>query len=321
MALTAICNNVNSGGAVSVFASDSFTALTDGELYLFEAAIITTGAGGTVKLYVNSDSTDANYSAGYILSGSNPASGNTPVSATPDAASNITVISGYLGVLNGKPWMIAEVVDQGSTARATKFGVLNTSESSITQLRLSASGAIIADGSYIKIWSPTGLSTIADSTVSGGAVSSHTTGAFSALTEGKIYAFYIGTISAAGGTLRTINTYINGATTDSDYRRGIIFSGITGSSGDAEDSNGSGVSVQANGDIGVEVGTIGIFNGTPHICSTAIYQRTGDAVYYVSAHFSVWHTTETDFDELQSTVVGGASAIANDSRILIKEFA
>lgn len=315
MALTSNGSTTNSGGAVSSLSLTFDNALTAEDFYLFEVGLITTSAGGTVDLYINSDTTDANYSAGFIESDGTQSAANRAVRATPDAAGNITIIKGACALLGGVPFILAQTIDGGSTERATLQGVLNGSESTFTGLTLSASASIIADGSYIKCWPVSDLATVADVSVSGGDVQTLDTGAFTALSEGAAYLLFISGIRGATGGTAPMNIFINGDTTAGNYRRGFLDSG--GNSGDSSATYGP--NPRATGDVGFAFGFCGVHDSTPYLRVFQFSENTGASPSVYAIDFSLRHASETDFDQLQITG-STATAIGNDSRILIKEF-
>jgi len=315
MALSEICNTVNAGGNVSVLASDTFTALTEGEPYLFEASVIASGSG-TVELFVNSDVTRTNYETSAVQSDGGKSQGvSSGIKATPDGSGDVVVIKGIVCLFGGRPFILAEVVDSGATERCTIQGTVNTSESTITQLRLVASGSIIADGSYIKVFPVSDLATTAEVTVSGGAVATMDTGAFAALTEGKAYLVFMSYLQTGNGG-RTTDLFINNDQTASNYRQGRIRAyGTSGNFSTATSIEGS-----VDGNRAVAFGFISVLNSTPTWAVMHYQENTvAGSIYAINLHNS-HHPTESDLTRVQLASRTG-SPIDNNSRILIKEFA
>ena len=157
-----------------------------------------------------------------------------------------------------------------------------------------------------------GIATIADVTVSGGAVTTLSTGAIS-LDNNKWYNIYAPVFGA--GSVTKISLYVNGDATDSNYAN--TYSGWEfGTNLDYSDNDlfAPYISI-ASGQGGYIVGKI-MCDGTTVYMSTRIHRKAGSAV--IRSRLDDATIAKTSITELQLTA-DAASGLANDSRIIITE--
>jgi len=157
-----------------------------------------------------------------------------------------------------------------------------------------------------------GLTTVADVTVSGGAVTTLSTGAIT-LENDKWYNIYAPVFGA--GSVTKISLYVNGDATDSNYDNTYnVWEFGTNSAYSDNDLFGAYMPI-ASGQGGYIVGKI-MCDGTTVYISTRQHRRFGAAA--LRSKLEDVTIAKTSITELQLTA-DAASGLANDSRIIITE--
>ena len=149
MALASNGSTTVSGGSVSDMTLTFDSALTEGEVYMFEVSVLANNAG-TYSLEINSDSTDTNYGSGFIQSNATKLSQPMRPNATPQASGSF-VVRGYCGLLNSEPWILCQLVDEDTSNVSATWGTWHISETTFTSLSVVVTGTNIKNLSLIHI--------------------------------------------------------------------------------------------------------------------------------------------------------------------------
>ena len=283
MALTRLAQETVSGSDAASLSTGTVTTVAD-RLYMLEFRG-TMSAGATLKVTVNGNTTDTDYTRSTTGS-----TGATDQNSRPQYAldSGATfVMTAYFIVVNSKVIYLIQSQETDNAARLF-YNCGEVDEASLSSVSIEAtSGTPIAVDSQISFYDLGGLTEVANEEVSGADVSYVGTGTLTTETDKTYLALSI--IKTSGDCV--LDGVINNVTTLTDYRYGYT-SGFP--------AEGTGLSIRSTQilssdmDLLVSVSLIRVFDSRPFFTTVGYRRRTSGSRALVSANL---HTTETNFDE------------------------
>lgn len=285
MALTEIAKSTVELSPAASLSTGAITTVAD-RLYMFEFRCTIPTGPATVRMTINGDTTDANYTRSRIGS---TGDGDSNLRPAWSLGSGTTLfVSGYLIAVDGAVIFLQGLQHESENSRHFfRFG--EVAGSTITELSFDAdSGTPIDVDSQLVLYDLGTLPEVASETVSGPSVAGFSTGVVATETDKSYMALSI--VKLGGdGVLRPV---INGVTTLTNYQYGTVTVG--GSVEGSGDTLTSTHTASENMDLLVSVSIIRVFDSRPFFTTIAYRRRTSGSRALVSANL---HTTETNFDE------------------------